>query len=295
MTNPNCTRGFLNTPASFLCLLLLAAAALPGATAADAARRQFNLPASSVEASLKLLSQQSGVEVLYPTNFARGVRTNPVSGNLTPREALEQMLVGTGLSAAQDEKSGALTVRRAPEVPSAKKAAARVESTPASRAASDSAVATEETVMLSPFEVVTDTRGYFSANTMSGTRFNSKLEDLASSMTVITKEQMSDFAMLDINDVFLYTANTEGTGDYTSFNVDSDGNVSDGVSTNPNSFIFTPSLAASALRSSGVCIPTERTTMSKRSFVVWPVSSRKLMTRSLVFWSSSIWGTRQRW
>ena len=234
MTNPNCTRGFLNTPASFLCLLLLAAAALPGATAADAARRQFNLPASSVEASLKLLSQQSGVEVLYPTNFARGVRTNPVSGNLTPREALEQMLVGTGLSAAQDEKSGALTVRRAPEVPSAKKAAARVESTPASRAASDSAVATEETVMLSPFEVVTDTRGYFSANTMSGTRFNSKLEDLASSMTVITKEQMSDFAMLDINDVFLYTANTEGTGDYTSFNVDSDGNVSDGVSTNPN-------------------------------------------------------------
>ncbi len=91
-----------------------------------------------------------------------------------------------------------------------------------------------ETVMLSPFEVVSETRGYFAANTMSGTRFNSKLEDLAASMTVITKEQMNDFAMLDINDVFLYTANTEGTGDYTAFSVDSDGNVADGVSTNPN-------------------------------------------------------------
>jgi outer membrane receptor protein involved in Fe transport len=93
----------------------------------------------------------------------------------------------------------------------------------------------EQPVALSPFEVVEDARGYFLGNTMSGTRFNSKLEDLASSLAVITKEQMNDFAMLDINDVFLYTANTEGTGDYTAFSVDSDGNVTDGVSTNPNS------------------------------------------------------------
>src|SRR5215212_5637723 len=61
---------------------------------------------------------------------------------------------------------------------------------------------TDEVVALSPFEVVSDTRGYFSANTMSGTRFNTKLEDLASSLTVVTKEQMTDFAMLDINDIF---------------------------------------------------------------------------------------------
>src|SRR6476620_11285821 len=51
-----------------------------------------------------------------------------------------------------------------------------------------------DVVLLSPFEVVTDTKGYYSANSMSGTRFNSKLEDLASSITVVTKEQMQDFA-----------------------------------------------------------------------------------------------------
>ena len=54
-----------------------------------------------------------------------------------------------------------------------------------------------EVIELSPFEVVTDTRGYYSANTMSGTRFNTKVEDLASSLSVVTKEQMTDFAMLD--------------------------------------------------------------------------------------------------
>jgi len=72
----------------------------------------------------------------------------------------------------------------------------------------------DETVVLSPFEVTADTRGYQAANTMSGTRLNTKLEDLASAISVVTKEQMSDFAMLDINDIFLYAASTEGTGTY---------------------------------------------------------------------------------
>lgn len=93
----------------------------------------------------------------------------------------------------------------------------------------------DETIVLSPFEVSTSgDKGYYSANTMSGTRLNSKIEDLASSITVINKGQMSDFAMLDINDVFLYTANTEGTGTYTALTIDRNGSVTDGVQSSPN-------------------------------------------------------------
>jgi hypothetical protein len=91
-----------------------------------------------------------------------------------------------------------------------------------------------ETVVLSPFEVTSEGRGYYSASTMSGTRLNSKVEDLASAISVVTKEQMSDFAMLDINDIFLYEANTEGTGTYTEFSVDRNGSPVDN-SLNPNS------------------------------------------------------------
>ena len=91
----------------------------------------------------------------------------------------------------------------------------------------------DEVVALSPFEVVSDTKGYYASTTMSGTRFNSKLEDLASSITVVTKEQMSDFAMLDINDVFLYTAGTEGTGTYTDAVIDRNGSIQDNVMSNP--------------------------------------------------------------
>ena len=103
-----------------------------------------------------------------------------------------------------------------------------VPSTTAAPASSD-----EETIALSPFEVVADSKGYYSSNTMSGTRFNTKLEDLASSVTVMTKEQMSDFAMLDINDIFLYTGNTEGTATYTDYTVDRNGQVTDNVQVNP--------------------------------------------------------------
>ncbi|MES1167298.1 MAG: TonB-dependent receptor plug domain-containing protein, partial [Pseudomonadota bacterium] len=91
----------------------------------------------------------------------------------------------------------------------------------------------EQAIELSPFQVTSDTKGYYATNTMSGTRFNSKLDDLASSISVVTKEQMSDFAMLDINDIFNYTGNTEGTGTYTDYSVDRNGSVSDNVQLNP--------------------------------------------------------------
>lgn len=92
----------------------------------------------------------------------------------------------------------------------------------------------DEVITLSPFEVTTDAKGYYAPNSMSGTRFNSKIEDLGTAITVVTKEQMQDFAMTDINDVFLYTASTEGTGTYTDYTVDRNGQVSDNVQNNPN-------------------------------------------------------------
>jgi len=89
-------------------------------------------------------------------------------------------------------------------------------------------------VVISPFEVRGDRQGYYSANTMAGTRLNSKVEDLAASLTVVTKAQMADFAALDINDIFLYEAGTEGTGTFTDFAVDRNGAPIDNTQLDPN-------------------------------------------------------------
>ncbi len=71
-----------------------------------------------------------------------------------------------------------------------------------------------------PFEVPANTKGYYSANTMSEMRPNTNVKGLASLPTVVTKEQMADFAMLDINDIFVYPATTEGTGTDHDFVID---------------------------------------------------------------------------
>ena len=87
--------------------------------------------------------------------------------------------------------------------------------------------------MISPFKVVSDDRGYQATNTMSGTRLNTKLEDVFASVTVVTKQQMIDTAVLDMNDVFKYEASTEGTANFTLISKDQNGSVSDKTASDP--------------------------------------------------------------
>jgi hypothetical protein len=71
---------------------------------------------------------------------------------------------------------------------------------------------------LSPFEVdATKEQGYYTANTLAGTRLNNNIADLPSSITVVNKQQLEDTNSVNINDVFRYEANTEGAHTYTPF------------------------------------------------------------------------------
>lgn len=109
------------------------------------------------------------------------------------------------------------------------------ETRAASAAPNATAPAADRIVQLSPFEVSAEQdNGYLASNTLSGTRLNSKLEDLASSITVVTKQQLLDTAAIDINDIFLYEANTEGTGNFTDFSVGRNGDVNDAVQSSPS-------------------------------------------------------------
>jgi TonB-dependent Receptor Plug Domain len=73
-------------------------------------------------------------------------------------------------------------------------------------------------VELNPFVVdTTQEKGYFAASTLAGTRLNTNIGDLPSSITVVTKQQMEDTNSLNINDVFRFESNTEGASTYTPF------------------------------------------------------------------------------
>ncbi len=85
-----------------------------------------------------------------------------------------------------------------------------------------------ELVVLSPFEVRGDLdTGYLASTAQSGTRLRTDLKDIASSISVITKDFMSDIGAKDLEGLLVYTLGTEVNG--------VGGNFSDaGTVDNPN-------------------------------------------------------------
>ncbi len=90
------------------------------------------------------------------------------------------------------------------------------------------AAAAGPVVELSPFTVAGGKdMGYYTENTLAGSRLNTRVADLGASITVVTKQQLLDTGSIDLNDVFLYEANTEGANNYTDFNIDTRGAMQD--------------------------------------------------------------------
>jgi hypothetical protein len=131
--------------------------------------------------------------------------------------------------------SATLFAQQAPAPSKAANGTSTASKTPvvATTVAESATSETAELVQLSPFEVSGgQDRGYLATSAMSGTRLNSKIEDIAASLSVVTRQQLLDTAAVDINDIFLYEANTEGTAQWTSFSNDR-GTISDDIQANP--------------------------------------------------------------
>ena len=86
----------------------------------------------------------------------------------------------------------------------------------------------DETLVLSPFEVNADAdTGYQASTAQSGTRLRTDLKDIASSISVVTKDFMDDVGATDLGGLLVYTLGTEVNG--------VGGNFSDaGTVANPN-------------------------------------------------------------
>ncbi|MFT4089475.1 MAG: TonB-dependent receptor [Asticcacaulis sp.] len=77
-----------------------------------AAVQTFRIGPKDLSAALKDFSKATGLQVMADTGLLRGKRTKGISGAMTTREALDQLLQGTGLRA--DIANGNVIVRKAP-------------------------------------------------------------------------------------------------------------------------------------------------------------------------------------
>jgi hypothetical protein len=116
---------------------------------------------------------------------------------------------------------------------------ANPSSTPDTSSASTTTVTTtttgnEQPVVLSPFEVEsTQDTGYRARTTLAGSRVSTPLSELASPISVVTKDFMDDIGAVDVNDILTYTVGTEGTHDFQS-NTAQLGRTSDNVAQDSN-------------------------------------------------------------
>jgi outer membrane receptor protein involved in Fe transport len=71
----------------------------------------------------------------------------------------------------------------------------------------------EETLVMSPFEVSTSTNeGYLATSSLAGTRLKTELKDVSSAISVITPQFMQDTGATNVNQLLVYTTNTEVGG-----------------------------------------------------------------------------------
>jgi len=107
-SSPSPTRHRFRGAALLASLALLALSAI----AAAPAKKNYHIAPGQAADALNDFSQQSGEQIVYPVDALRGVQTNAVNGELSARDALEQLVAGTDLVVVQDAATGALGLRR---------------------------------------------------------------------------------------------------------------------------------------------------------------------------------------
>src|SRR5258708_11311469 len=95
-----------------LIAVLFVSAFLESAHAAERPKKNFDVPAGEAVSTLKMFVEQSGDQVIYVVSNVRGIKTNPVLGTYTSREALDAMMSNTPLVVLEDAQTVALSVSR---------------------------------------------------------------------------------------------------------------------------------------------------------------------------------------
>ncbi|SDE75871.1 iron complex outermembrane recepter protein [Variovorax sp. CF079] len=161
------------------------------AFAATAAHSQASTPvpisiaAQPLAQALNDLARQTGLELMVPPALVAGKTAPVVSGRLTPRQALDRVLAGSGLTASVD--GNAVVVKAAPPTSDA----ARLPVvTVSANAEQDSA---------------TGVNGYVARRSASGSKTDTPIIETPQSISVVTKRQLEDQKPRAINEALNYT------------------------------------------------------------------------------------------
>ena len=169
--------------ATVLALPLLALSALPAHAQASAAM-PISVPAQPLGTALNELARQARLQLMVHPDLVAGKQAPAVAGNLTPRQALDRVLQGSGLVA---ELQGAEVIVK--KAPTADPRDVATLSTVTVTAQSDASGVTE------------GTGAYTTHKVRTATKMDLSIRETPQSVSVVTQQQMRDANMQSLDDV----------------------------------------------------------------------------------------------
>lgn len=158
-------------------------AALLSAGVAHAEPVKLDIPAQSLASALREFGKQAGLEVLYSPDVVKGVKSRGVSGSLEPEEALDTLLQGSGISYHREGNTITL-----------------------SAVTSDLLQMGAVTIEGRGLGATTDGTGSYTTGLVSSiTKLPLTPRETPQTVTVMSRQQMDDFALNSIDDVMKHT------------------------------------------------------------------------------------------
>lgn len=182
--------------------LLMMTSALTGVAAmpataqpagAQAAQRDFDIPAQSLTTALVAFGQQSGLQVTVDGGMVRNLTTRGVRGRATSEQALQSLLAGTGLT-FQTVGGTTVTLQKLPSPSGVTQLdPVRVEG----QQASD---------VQSPFG---PGDGYVATRSATATKTDASILETPGSVSVVTRQQMDDQAAQSVTQALRYAVGVD--------------------------------------------------------------------------------------
>ncbi|WP_095188315.1 TonB-dependent siderophore receptor [Pseudomonas sp. Irchel 3E19] len=187
------------------------ALALPFSAHVQAQEVDLNIPAQSLASALQALGTQSNMQVLYSADDVQGLRSQAVSGRLSPSQALAQMLVGTGVMFTVQDNTVTLRARSSGD-------SLELGATTINGKAVESAYGPVD--------------GYVATRSATGTKTDTPILEIPQTINVITAEQVQTQGARNLTQALRYTPGLN-VGGFTDRNAIADEITSRGFAPTP--------------------------------------------------------------
>lgn len=166
--------------------------ASPALHAAEQSQLAYDLPSAPLATTLNQIASQAGIALAIDPALVSGRTAAPVKGQYDALGALQAALRGSGLQ-LQQSSVGSYSLVATPE----------------------GSLALPETSINAAGEYESAwgaSTGYVATRTAAGTKTDTPIVETARSLSVITRQQLDDRQVLNLNDALRYTAGVQSSG-----------------------------------------------------------------------------------